>query len=89
MASIQIQISEHLLKQLEEDGLLTDSVFFANALAHELERRHQQKVYTQEEMMAALEELDGLFADEEWTMEDMYELKRQEKELEERKLNRL
>lgn len=89
MASIQIEIPEHLLKKLEEDGLLTDSVFFANALAHELERRHQQKVYTQEEMMAALEELDGLFADEEWTMEDMYELKRQEKELEERKLNRL
>lgn len=89
MASIQIQISEHLLKQLEEDGLLTDSVFFANALAHELERRHQQKVYTQEEMMAAIDATYGLSADEDWTMEDVLKMKREEWELEERKLNRI
>lgn len=76
MASIQIEIPEHLLKKLEEGGLLTDSVFFANAVAHELERRHQQKVYTQEEMMAAIDATYGLSADEDW-------------ELEERKLNRI
>lgn len=85
MVSIQIEIPETLLKQLQEAGVLHDPTFMANALTHELARQQNQESISLEERLIALDEMCGMFADESWTMEDIYQMKREEKAIEERK----
>jgi len=83
---ITIELPEDLIDQLQAANLLADSAFLSQALTAGLAMQSKQVDVT--DMLAALDELDGLCLDASWTMDDVLAMKREERAIEERKLNR-
>lgn len=87
MATITIEIPEDLAEQLQAAGLLTPEAFLTAVTNQLAQQSHADQRLSEEEIEAILDELHGLCADENWTMEDILAMKREERELEERKMN--
>jgi len=87
MTTITIEIPEDLAEQLQAAGLLTPEAFLTAVTDQLAQYSHPEQSLSEGEIEILLDELHGLCADENWTMDDILAMKREEKELEERKMN--
>ena len=86
--SITIEIPIDLADQIEHSGGIHNTEFITSLLKIGLTHFPEPK-FSQEEMLAAADATYGLCADEDWTMDDIRTMKQEEREIEDRKLNRL